>query len=231
MICVAISFVLIGIPLPGVAQTSPNPAPSATPEIIFAENFDHAILRHALDEFDSNPGVVDWTTPEDSGLGWTCGADRAFGGTREWLGWSITNLQFWSGDDDQGRLGVFSGNTEAIFAVADSDEAEDGRQTPDDGYNVYLRSPIIPLAIHWVCASKSENTFSSWSMVSSLRTLRWRRSKCLSSIFKKYRICSSLKSCNGYEHAFSTCLISPATFCESSVALLVSFRAAFCCHC
>ncbi|MBT5927684.1 MAG: hypothetical protein HOH33_13805, partial [Verrucomicrobia bacterium] len=145
MFGVAISLFIIGIPLISIAQISPNPAQLPTHEIIFAENFDHAILQHAIDEFDPNPGVLDWSTPNDSGLGWTRGTDRAIGGTREWLGWSITNLQFWSGDDDQGRLGVFSGNPEAIFAVADSDEAEDGRRTPDDGYNVYLRSPIIPL--------------------------------------------------------------------------------------
>ena len=138
-----VSLLLFLYPL--MAITAPPLEAATLPIVVFTEDFSTATLRHAIDEYDPNPGIQDWNTPEGSELGWRRGLDQVHGGTEEWLGWSITTLAFWSGDDDQGRRQVFNGQFGEVFAVADSDEAEDGSKTPPDGYNAFLRTPPISL--------------------------------------------------------------------------------------
>ena len=120
---------------------------SSRSEVIYAQNFDEAALRDPVTESDPSPGVPDWNTPQGSGLGWTRGEDNAVGGSTEWLGWSFASTGFWiEVSEDQGRSGVFTASRENIIAVADSDEAEDGGLTPEDGYNAFLRTPAIDLS-------------------------------------------------------------------------------------
>lgn len=119
--------------------------PSILPITIFAEDFDGAHLQDAVMEYDPDPGMPDWATPESSRRGWTRGADDVAGGTTEWLGWSFTTTRFWVGNDDQGRSTIFPVSATKVVAVADSDEAEDGGSTPTDGYNAFLRTPLIDL--------------------------------------------------------------------------------------
>lgn len=120
--------------------------PPLLPVTIFAEDFDGAYLQDPVSEYDPNPGVPDWATPETSGRGWVRGDDDVTGGTTEWLGWSFTTTTFWVGNDDQSRSTIFPVSATEVVAVADSDEAEDGGITPIDGFNAYLRTPLIDLA-------------------------------------------------------------------------------------
>ncbi len=119
--------------------------PPLLPITIFAEDFDGAHLEDAVLEYDPNPGVPDWATPEASARGWVRGADDVTGGTTEWLGWSFTTTTFWVGNDDQSRSTIFPVSATDVIAVADSDEAEDGGSTPNDGFNAFLRTPPIDL--------------------------------------------------------------------------------------
>ena len=119
--------------------------PGLTGATLFSEGFDQALLRDPVSESDPSPGVPDWNTPEESGLAWSRGADDVAGGSVEWLGWSFTRTDFWiTVSGNQNRSDVFEPGAN-IIAVADSDEAEDGGSTLEDGYNAFLRTPVIPL--------------------------------------------------------------------------------------
>ncbi|HAV64193.1 MAG TPA: hypothetical protein DCY13_17735 [Verrucomicrobiales bacterium] len=121
-------------------------AATVLPVVVFAEDFNGSRLRSAVVEYDPNPGVPDWATPAESLRGWSRGADNVAGGTTEWLGWSFTTTAFWIGDDDQSRSLVFPFSTTEVIAVADSDEAADRGTQPNDGYNAYLRTPLIDVS-------------------------------------------------------------------------------------
>ena len=115
-------------------------------DVLYSQNFDDALLNRPISETDPDPKTNDWTKPENSGLAWTRGDDKAIGGTPEWLGWSFVTTNFWiKVSQDQERSKVFASSTKNVIAVADSDEAEDGGATPEDGFNTFLRTPPIDL--------------------------------------------------------------------------------------
>ena len=115
-------------------------------DVLYSQNFDDALLNRPISESDPDPKINDWTKPERSGLAWTRGDDKAIGGTPEWLGWSFVTTNFWiKVSQDQERSQVFASSTKNVIAVADSDEAEDGGATPEDGFNTFLRTPPIEL--------------------------------------------------------------------------------------
>ena len=118
----------------------------ACADVLYSQNFDDALLNRPISESDPDPKINDWTKPEKSGLAWTSGDDKAIGGTPEWLGWSFVTTNFWiKVSQDQERSKVFASSTKNVIAVADSDEAEDGGATPEDGFNTFLRTPPIDL--------------------------------------------------------------------------------------
>lgn len=117
--------------------------------LVYSENFDGATLIPEVDEASGIGGNV-WNTPEDSGLGWSRGADvlPVPGRITEWAGWSFATTEFWiTAAGDQDRSSAFASSSMNVVAIADSDEYDDTPDaTVDDEYNVFLRTPEIDVS-------------------------------------------------------------------------------------
>jgi len=142
-----LNLTLLG--LVGLAAVS-----SATPSIVWSENFDDvAVLNLPVDELGRAGGVWDntpvWTTSPTSGLdGWTFTKNINGAGADEWNGWSIANREFWrdvAGDQDRSQFTKSTGNA----MIADGDEFDDykGGILGSPHYNVYAKTGLIDLSM------------------------------------------------------------------------------------